>query len=590
VSSAGGSQSFDRSLVERVAKKYAVENALRYGKARLGPVINKVLGELRSLKPYAREVAKIVAQIVEEVNGLSREELERLATELGVGAEARRERREEKALPPLPNVDVWGYVKTRFAPNPDFVIHLGNARAAILSHEYARMYGGKFVLRFEDTDPKIKTPLPEAYRAIKEDLKWLGLRWDEEYVQSLRMEIYYDIARKLIERGGAYVDLCPAEEFRKLRNQGKPCPHRDEPVETQLERFDKMVSGHYGEGEAVLRIKTDLSHPDPSVRDWVAFRIIDTDKNPHPLVGDRYVAWPTYNFAAAVDDHLMGITHILRGREHAVNTIKQSFLYKHMGWRYPEVINFGRVGLQGFILSKSRIKELLREYPERFMGVDDIRFGTIAALRRRGILAETVRKLILDLGVKHTDALVSWENIAALNRKIADAKCKRVFVVRAEPQPFKLVIEGLQTPYRVSVRFHPSKDLGRRELVLDRPEVFIDSSDVEALKKFGGLRLMEFANVELLELRDKEARVRLVGFELSQARERGYPIVQWVPATDFVRVLLHIPRGLKLEKVRCVGESTLRNLVGEVVQMVRVGFGRIDSARHGIVRVFYAHE
>ncbi|NPA96559.1 MAG: glutamate--tRNA ligase [Crenarchaeota archaeon] len=574
----------DKELVKRIALRYALENALRYGKARLGPVVNKVLGEVKDLRRCAKEVAQVVKEVVEEINGLSPDELRRKASELGISEEKRKE--EKKGLPPLPNVEMWGYVKTRFAPNPDFVIHLGNARAAILSHEYARMYNGKFVLRFEDTDPRIKTPIPEAYRAIEEDLEWLGIRWDEEYIQSLRMELYYDVIRKLLEEGKAYVDLCPADVFRKFRNEGKPCPHREEDPATQLERFDKMLEGCYGEGEAVIRIKTDLTHPDPAVRDWVAFRVIDTSRNPHPITGDRYVVWPTYNFAAAVDDHVLGVTHILRGREHAVNTIKQMYVYRHMGWRYPEVINFGRVSIEGFILSKSRIKELLKRYRRMFLGYDDPRFGTIASLRRRGILPETIRELILELGVKGTDATVSWENIASLNRKIGDRKCKRVFVVL---NPVRVVLTNLETPLQVRIRFHPSENLGERQYLLSRPEIVISRDDAEHLRSKGGLRLMEFANIEYIEEKNNSIVAKVVKGGVEVAKAKGYRIVQWIPVEHAVRVTIYEASGKRLRKRRAVGESILRNLVGEVVQMIRVGFGRIDSAVGNSVDVIYAH-
>ncbi|HDI02105.1 MAG TPA: glutamate--tRNA ligase, partial [Ignisphaera sp.] len=529
----------------------------------------------------------IVSSVVNEVNSMNRDEILRLAEELGVVEYERKE--EEKALPPLPNVEVWGYVKTRFAPNPDFLIHLGNARAAVLSHEYARMYKGKFVLRFEDTDPRIKTPIPEAYEYIREDLKWLGIAWDEEYIQSLRMNVYYDVVKKLLEIGAAYVDLCPASAFREYRNIGKPCPHRIEPPETHLERFDKILEGEYREGEAVIRLKTDLSHPDPSIRDWVAFRIIDTEKHPHPLVGDRYKLWPTYNFAAAVDDHYMGITHILRGREHAVNTVKQLFLYKHLGWRYPEVIHFGRVNLEGFILSKSKIKNLLKSYPERFLGVDDIRFGTLAALRRRGILPDTIRQLILELGVKHTDASISWENVASLNRKIGDSLCKRVFVVL---NPIKVVIEDIPLPINVELHFHPSnRELGSREYVLSKSEVFISQDDAKLLEEKRYVRLMEFANIEFLERKGNEIRARYLGSDISTARKIGAQIIQWIPVEHRVMVELYKAEGLKLKKLRGYGESALiKHLsIGEVVQMVRVGFGRIDSKTKSRVRIMFAH-
>ncbi|MEM1649981.1 MAG: glutamate--tRNA ligase, partial [Sulfolobales archaeon] len=372
------STSYDE--IEKIILRHALENAVKHGgKASPGPVINKVLGERQELRSRAREIASKVNEIISRVNSMSIEEQIKLLEEIGAEPQMRRE--EKKTLPQLPEVHD-NYVVTRFAPNPDFVLHLGNARPALLSHVYAHeIYRGKMILRFEDTDPRLKKPMPEAYKIIKEDLRWLGIWWDEEYIQSLRMEIYYETARKIIERGGAYVDLLPGEEFRKLKIERKPSPYRDSDPYKNLELFDRMISGGFSEGEAVLRIKTDLSHPDPSVIDWIAFRIIDTDKNPHPITGSRYVAWPTYNFAAAVDDHLMGVTHIFRGREHSQNTIKQMFLYNHMGWRYPVVISHGRIKLEGFILSKSKIKSLLERYPGKFKGFSDPRFGTLASLR-----------------------------------------------------------------------------------------------------------------------------------------------------------------------------------------------------------------
>ncbi|MEM4922179.1 MAG: glutamate--tRNA ligase, partial [Sulfolobales archaeon] len=376
--------------VKEVALKHALKNSIDHGgKALESAVVSKVLGELPEFRRYAKQVVEVVKEVVSFVNTLPVEEQIKIVKEKfpELFEETKHvERRGEKALPPLPGVDKHRGVKTRFAPNPDFYIHLGNARPALLSYEYAKEYNGVFILRFEDTDPRIKKPLPEAYKAIREDLKWLGISWDEEYIQSLRMELYYNVAKELIARGGAYVDLCKREEFRKLKLERRPCPHRAQSSEDSLELFDKMLSGYFAEGEAVVRVKTDLTSPDPSLIDWVAFRIVDTSRYPHPLTGDKYIVWPTYNFAAGVDDKLMGVTHILRGKEHAINTLKQLYVYRALGWEYPEVINLGRLKLEGMILSKSKIKEVLKK--DGSVEVDDPRFGTLRSLRRRGILPE----------------------------------------------------------------------------------------------------------------------------------------------------------------------------------------------------------
>ncbi|MCS7110900.1 MAG: glutamate--tRNA ligase [Ignisphaera sp.] len=575
-----------REEVRKIALGYALQNKLRHGQAAVGPVLNKVIGRFKEHKSMLKEISEIVKDVVEHVNALSIEEVKKLIDEYGI-AEGKKE--EVKGLPPLPNTEGWKVIVTRFAPNPDFVIHLGNARAALLSYEYARLYNGRFVLRFEDTDPRIKRPLPEAYELIREDLKWLSIRWDEEYIQSLRMELYYGTAKKLLEIGAAYVDLCSPDTFRELRNLGKACPHRDEDPSISLERFEKILMGEYGEGEAVIRIKTDLSHTDPAVRDWVMFRIIDTTKYPHPLTGDRYRLWPTYNFAAAVDDHFMGVSHVLRGREHTLNTLKQQYLYRYLGWRYPEVLNFGRVGIEGFILSKSWIKTQLKDNPEKFMGFDDIRFATLSSLRRRGIAPETIKQIIMELGVRGVDAKISWANISAVNRKTLDPRSKRVFIVC---NPIKVIIRGLEAPLKVVIPFHPTNDLGSRAFTMSRPEVYISKDDLQHLVRTGCIRLMEFANIRYINTAsDGIVEAEYLSKGLEDAKKLGAQIVQWVPVESAIKVVIHRAHNGKLKRMVCIGENSLLELQqGEIIQMVRLGFGRIDRIKRDSITVVYSHE
>jgi glutamyl-tRNA synthetase len=593
---------FDEKKVRYVAKGYALLNAVEHGgKAALGPVMGKIIAEMPELKPYARQVARLVREIVEDVNRLSLEEQKRLLEEeyswLIEKREAKRREAAEaaRALPPLPNAEE-GRVVTRFAPNPDFIIHLGNARAAILSYEYAVMYKGKMILRFEDTDPRTKTPLPEAYKLIKNDLKWLGIRWDEEYIQSLRMHIYYDIARKLIEAGGAYVDDRPAEEFRRYRNNLEKYPPRSRSVEENLELWDRMLEGYYSEGEAVLRVKTDPNHPDPSVRDWVAFRIIDTDKYPHPIVGSRYIVWPTYNFAAAVDDKLMGVTHILRAKEHMQNTIKQEFLYNHLGWSYPHVIHFGRLQLEGFIMSKSALKSLIEAGVGS--GIDDPRFATIAGLRRRGITAEAIRQIMLEVGVKYTDASISFDNLAAINRSVIDPKSKRLMAVI---DPVELRVSNL--PWSKSRQFripyHPNGKLGERLVEVEGPEarIYISRQDAETLKPGGIVRLMEAFNITVEKVSRNLIEAKFHSLSVEEARRHHAPIIQWVSSKHSLPVEILRPEGLDLLHLRGLIEEAASALrPGEIIQLVRIGFSRVDSLEYGedgTVRkivLIYAHD
>ncbi|MEM1935642.1 MAG: glutamate--tRNA ligase [Sulfolobales archaeon] len=585
--------------VKEVALKHALKNSIDHGgKALESAVVSKVLGELPEFRRYAKQVVEVVKEVVSFVNTLPVEEQIKIVKEKfpELFEETKHvERRGEKALPPLPGVDKHRGVKTRFAPNPDFYIHLGNARPALLSYEYAKEYNGVFILRFEDTDPRIKKPLPEAYKAIREDLKWLGISWDEEYIQSLRMELYYNVAKELIARGGAYVDLCKREEFRKLKLERRPCPHRAQSSEDSLELFDKMLSGYFAEGEAVVRVKTDLTSPDPSLIDWVAFRIVDTSRYPHPLTGDKYIVWPTYNFAAGVDDKLMGVTHILRGKEHAINTLKQLYVYRALGWEYPEVINLGRLKLEGMILSKSKIKEVLKK--DGSVEVDDPRFGTLRSLRRRGILPEVIKEIIMEVGVKETDATISWENIASLNRKKIDSVSPRVMAVF---DPVKVVIRDVPKEQNLRVlklSYHPSNtSLGSRVIDLglsDQVEVFISREDYSALSRDGYLRLLEFCNIAVEREYGEHVEARFIGSGLEQAKKLGLKIVQWVPAANHVRLELLKPEKLKLRVVRGIAEKAIAEFPpGKLLQLVRIGFIKLEEVleKKKRVRAIYVHD
>ncbi|HEX9262232.1 MAG TPA: glutamate--tRNA ligase, partial [Candidatus Bathyarchaeia archaeon] len=377
--------------LRELIRKAALLNAVQHeGKAQAGPIIGKILGEKVELRTEANELIALVNEVLNEVNSLQVGEQRRIVEEKWPETLRKEKVEEEKKLPLLPNRMRYGQVVTRFSPNPDCVLHLGSARAIILSHEYANLYKGKFILRFEDTDPKVKRPNLEFYDKIRQDLIWLGCKADEEYIQSDRILIYYEYAEKLLRDGNAYVCTCVPDEFRKKTLQNKPCPCRNLPPEKQLERWSRMLNGGYAEGEAVMRVKTDLNHPNPAVRDWPALRIIDTNKYPHPRVGNKYRVWPLYNMAAGLDDHLLGITHIIRGKEHLTNGVRQEFMYKHLGWTYPDAIHYGRLKITGAFLSKSKIIQGVRD--NTYTGFDDPRLATFAALRKRGITPEAIRK------------------------------------------------------------------------------------------------------------------------------------------------------------------------------------------------------
>jgi len=574
--------------VAAVVRRAALLNATRHGgKAEVGAVMGRVLAERPDLRPVTKELAGLCSQTVKEINQLSLSIQKRILEETWPDTLVEEKQEERRTLPPLPNVEKYAQVVTRFSPNPDCVLHIGSTRAVVLCHEYARMYNGKFVLRFEDTDPRLKRPRLEFYDLIEEDILWLGCKWDEKVIQSDRMHIYYEHTARLLEKGGAYVCTCNKESFRTLALASKPCPDRDLEPSEQLARWEKMLNGTYTEKEALVRVRTDLSHPNPAVRDWPAMRIIDTVENPHPRVGSKYRVWPLYNMACGVDDHMLGISHIIRGKEHLTNEVRQRFMYKSLGWTYPETLHYGRLKVIGAELSKSKILRLVQE--RAVSGFSDPRLATLSALRRRGIAPETLRLLIIEIGPRPVDATLSWDNIYAINRKVVDDKADRFFFLR---DPVPMTVEGVRRTHVSTPALHPDHpERGTRRLEVkpsdERANVLISSTDIEKLDKAKFIRLMELFNVDIISVKGDIVEARFISDSYDDARKAGAPLFQWLPLQGNIKIRLTMTDG---EAVQGLGEQALFHVdVGKVVQLVRVGFGRIDSKSSDEVTIFFAH-
>jgi glutamyl-tRNA synthetase len=551
-----------------VIYKYALKNALDYGRAEPKAVLGKVLQEKPELKKKVRELLPILSQVVDEVNTLSMDEVREKIKSYEFAAR----KKEKKTLPDLPRPEK---VVLRFAPNPSGPLHLGHCRAAILNDEYARRYGGTLILRFEDTDPSRVDP--GAYAMIEEDLGWLGVNYHEVAVQSERLEYYYRYARELLEAGNAYVCTCPPDKLRAMRSAGEACGCRGKKIEENLQDFSRMFS-EFREGEAVVRLKTSLSLRDPTMRDFVIMRISET---PHPRAPGRRV-YPLYNFAVAIDDHLMGMTHILRGKDHLINTKKQEFIYEYLSWSKPKFIHYGLMKVEGLELSTSLMARGIKE--GKYSGWGDLRLGTLIALRRRGIRPEAIRKAIVDVGIKSTDISFSWKNLYAYNRELVDRDARRYFFVPA-PKLLRIRDSG-KVREKYTAPSHPDRpELGQRELRFELSEgearTYIAGEDYKRLKKGDVVRLMEAFNVEVLEKKDGTVLARFHSQSLKEARRLRAPLIQWASQLN---VEVEMPDG---SAIRGYGEADLAKAdVGDVVQLERFGFVRIDMMGEPLVACY----
>ncbi len=566
--------------IEHEAEKHALFNALTHDSdADVGAVMGPLMGENPAFREHADEVPGIVGQVVAEVNDRSsaerRERLEALDPAMVAELDAEPEM-DERTLPELPNVNDYDEVRMRCAPNPNGPWHIGHARMPAVIGTYAERYDGSFIVRFDDTNPEtgVGRPVLWAYDEIIDEIGYLGFEPDDVIRASDRLEIYYEHARELIERGGAYTCTCSGEEFSALKNAGEPCPHRETDAQQAKTEFEAMVDGEYDSGELVLRIRTDIEHKNPALRDWVAFRIIET---PHPREeASDYRCWPMLDFQSGIDDHLTGISHIIRGIDLQDSAKRQGFVYEYFEWEYPEVIHWGHVQLDDYdvTLSTSTIKQLVDE--GELDGWDDPRAPTLMSVRRRGIRGEAITEAMVELGTSTSNVDLSMSSIYAKNRELIDDEADRLFFV-SDPVE-KTVLGG---PEAGEPPVHPDyEDRGTRRLPVERA-VLIEPDDVPPngarvwLKGFGCVR----------HTRDA---FEFVGRDLELVREGEVDVVHWVPATANRPLRLRTPTGDE----DGFAETTITAYEpDDIVQFERVGFARIDSHDDRSDRsiAYYAH-
>jgi glutamyl-tRNA synthetase len=461
----------------------------------------------------------------------------------------------------------------RFAPNPNGTLTLGHARGVVTNYYLAKKYSGRFILRFDDTDPRTKKPVKEAYAWIPQDCEWLQCPPDEIVTASENIDAYYKYAVTLIEAGHAYVCTCEREAFKTKKNQMIACPHRDKSPPDNKAAWDMMFSS-YREGEAVLRIKTDIKHPDPALRDWVAFRIIEDE---HPIVGRRYRVWPMLDFESAIEDHIRGVTHILRGIDLADSGFKQKYVYDYLGWEYPEVILWGRIQIDE--TGKFSTSKMAQDIASGlFSGWDDPRLPTLRALKRRGILPESIKDFMLSLGLSDSAAGVSMDTLYAINRSRLDERTSRYFFIS---DPVKLVAHGLPGK-TVRLPLHPSyKERGVREYCLSEGGCLYIPRKDSNLNEGDVVKLMGLPCVKVTSVGDG-------GLVAEYDPSDGKKAAKVQCLQDYVDCAVMKPDGA-LDMGYCDPQCASLE-VGTIVQFERYGFCRLDSKASGKLTFVYGHK
>lgn len=557
--------------LEELARKYALKNAIDYdGECNPGAVIGQIMAE-EDFEPG--EVQKVAGKVCGEINSMSLEQQKEAIEEYEF-------EEEEEEHDPIPDLECAekGEVVVRFAPNPNSPPHIGHARGMVINGELKQKYDGKLILRFDDTDPRKKRPLKteeaDAYQMYQEDYDWLGYEVDEVRYSSKQFDKYIDYAEKLIEKQKAYVCRCSAEEGSDYRSKGEACPHRDRSVDTNMEEWQGMRDGAVEEGEATLKIKTDLGHKNPAVRDFVAFRIID---NPdHPITGDKYRVWPMLDFAGALEDHFMGTTHIVRGKDLRASTKRQKYIYDYFDWEYPDIRYWGSVQISGFDapVSGSTLGRMIEE--GELEDWDDPRAPTLRALRKRGFRKEAIRNFFVDMGVTENDVEASAETLESFNRDIIDGEANRYFFVK---NPVEITISGVPEDVKPEMPLHPDfPERGSRSPELqrdgDKVKLLIEQQDNQE----GFLRLKGFCNIRITQ----EGRAEYVEGDHKVAMKKDADIVHWTPL-DSEKATVVMSDGSqvhgKLEKADISKD--------EIIQFERFGFVRCDDSAENMF--YYTH-
>lgn len=552
--------------IKRIAYKYAIKNCFEHEKADMGAVVGKV----KAIFPQAiiGQIIPVIKEVVKEVNKINKKKLEDEYNLFNDAGWELKHIEKEKTLPELNWLKKGEKIITRAAPCPTGPMHFGHARPYILLDEYVKKYGGKYILRFDDTDPKIKIPEEGIEQEFQNDFEWLGIKTHEIKRQSDNIEKYLKIIEILIAEEKAYVCFCKSEEWREKIWNSEPCECRNKNAREQIKNWKKMLKHELKEGSCVVRLKTDLNDKDPSMRDWWMAKIVD-DPTKHPnKKTHKYHVWPSYNLASPIDDHEMKINFIIRGQEHIQNEKKQRQLCDYFNWEHPKTLYHGKITKVGdMVLSKSKIKILMEK--EGLERNDDPRLATIKSFRRRGFKPETIRQVILNIGLNTNDAKIDLVNFGAINKKFV-----------GEPKNFPFIEDGIEIELNNCIS--GKINVNGQEIRIDSPiqKFIVDKKEFKNIKVGEIIRFKEGFNVKIEEKNEYNIKASFISYE-----KTGYKTINWLKEKTDVKILMSDGKeiiGFTKPLIKKEKENTIILFNG-------IGYARIEKNGEETYCIF-AHE
>ena len=552
----------------------ALQNAFEHGGETKDKIIlGKILGTKPEFRTKVKEIIGDISEIVVTVNQLSIEEQKKeIDAKFPEVLTPKEKIVERKGLPELKDAE-QGKVITRFPPEPNGYPHIGHAKAAIINSEYAKMYGGKFILRMDDTNPEAERM--EYHAAIKVGLEWLGIDFDIVKSTSDDMELFYEKGLELINSDKAYVCTCKRDDISKNRRERKACKCSKEDLDKNNKNWEKMQE-KFKPGEAIVRFRGDMKADNAVMRDPVLFRIIE---GKHYTLGKKYRIWPSYDFAVAIEDSIDGITHAFRSKEFELREELIDAILDALDMRKPFQGFFSRLEFKGMPISKRIIRPLIEE--GKVSWYDDPRLPTLEALKRRGIKPESIRQFIMSLGLTKANTLAPFDALEAFNRKFVDPNSSRLFMVNNAK---KLSVKNLPK-LSVEIPNHPINDMGKRKIEVDG-NFYISGEDAENIEEGKQIRLLGLGNISITKIGTK-----LEG-EFVEGEPTDIPKIQWVSQKTAHQIKMIIPKVLfngeefnedSLEELDVYTEPHYLQLKeGDEIQFVRFGYCRKDSQNQAI--------
>ena len=550
--------------MENTIRKHVIENAIKFkGKANPGAIIGKILAEYPEYKSKPKELMEIIKPIVDEVNDLSIEEQQSQLEKLGGSTE-----KEKKKRGMFDFLNTQGKINTAFPPGPEKYPHVGHAKSCLLNYMLAKEKDGKFVLRFEDTNPNLVKP--EFYEIMQENFRWLGIEWDELVYASDYMELFYEKALELIEKGKAYVDKSSGEDIKKSRETGEPTPYRELSIEENLNLWEEMKT--LDEGIAIVRLKIDLKHKNSVLRDPTIFRVI---KTPHARQGDKYNIWPNYDFQNAIMDSINNVDMRLRSKEFEMRGELQRWIQKELGIKETGTYEFGRFNMTGVLSSGRVIREKIDK--GELIGWDDPSLTTIVALRRRGFLPEAIKNFVVSTGLSKADATVTWDDMVMHNKRLLDNKAERYSAIF---DTMEITVENCPEK-EVELSLNPNQKEGGRNFKVDG-NFIISKEDYESIEEDELVRMMDCVNVI-----KKDGKLVYHSEGYMDFKGKGNRIINWLPIDGNFEISVMMP-----DKTFRTGfaEHTISKIeVGQVVQFERFAFCRLDKIENNAYHFWYTH-